>query len=100
MISDVSFDAQTEVSFDLFAVNNRQFDNSMVIPQQDMVPEEEDGFELLPGANQLESYASKRRTTKIDVYRNAPINDSNNFSEMDRRMSSISGPNNTMQMQQ
>jgi hypothetical protein len=35
MVSDVSFDAQTEVSFDLFAMNNKQYDNSFVFNGQD-----------------------------------------------------------------
>lgn len=35
MISDVSFDAQTEVSFDLFAVNNKQYDNSFAQDGED-----------------------------------------------------------------
>jgi hypothetical protein len=100
MISDVSFDAQTEVSFDLFAVNNRQFDNSMVMPQQDMVPDEDDGFELVPSADRLESLANKRRATKVDIYKNAVINNSNNFSNDDlRRNSSAMGPAQMLQSQ-
>lgn len=100
MISDVSFDAQTEVSFDLFAVNNRQFDNSMVMPQQDMVPDEDDGFELVPSADRLESLANKRRATKVDIYKHAVINNSNNFSNDDlRRSSGVMGPSQMLQSQ-
>ena len=57
-----------------------------------MGPDEDEGFQLLPDAERVESFAN-RPTQKINIYKNMVINNSNFSNEDGLRSSSISPQN-------